>query len=65
MSTVSNCTKTSADSSWGREQIYKEIYININEDKSNCVLHEDVSIVQDSCDGHIQTGSSSNSELSH
>lgn len=65
MSTVSNCTKTSADSSWGSAQIYKEIYVNVNETKSNCMLHEDVSVIQDSCNGHIQEGSPSNSELSH
>ena len=49
MSTVSNCTKTTADSSWGVEQIRKEIYISLTE-------HETISasstlISKNSCDG--------------
>ena len=49
MSTISNCTKTSADSSWGIDQIRKEIYIdlNINEDVPEC----SVFACADSCDG--------------
>ena len=49
MSTISNCTKTTADSSWGIDQIHKEIYveININED----VPEYSAFASADSCDG--------------
>ena len=51
MSTVSNCTRTSADSAWGIEQIRKEIYIDFS---SHEISHEnEANSIQDSCNGHL------------
>lgn len=51
MSTVSNCMRTSADSSWGIEQIKKEIFINL-QDAEVCTNKGTQSEMQDSCNGY-------------
>jgi hypothetical protein len=62
MSTISNCTRTSADSSWGLDRIRKEIYIediDFRVENPNEEIKNDTNSVQDSCYGHI-TSSISN-----
>lgn len=62
MSTVSNCTHTSADSSWGLNQIRREIHIKINDaefENPNAEIQNDTNSIQDSCYGYI-TSSVSN-----
>jgi len=51
MSTVSNCMRTSADSSWGVDQIHKEIYINLKNDFDNLHIAYTINETesQDSC----------------
>lgn len=51
MSTISNCMHTSADSSWGIEQIKKEIFINL-QDAKLCENKGNESEMQDSCNGY-------------
>ena len=57
MSTVSNCTRTSADSSLGLDQICKEIFLDLKNDVSHPQQTSNWDEDQDSCDGKISSGS--------
>ena len=62
MSTTSNCTKTSADSSWGFAQVHKEISIKLINNNENMDT-ESVFTSQNSCDGQIAQGSTHTSTV--
>tara|TARA_B110000977_G_scaffold165342_1_gene212443 strand:- start:875 stop:1090 length:216 start_codon:yes stop_codon:yes gene_type:complete len=56
MSTISSCTKTTADSSWGADQIHKEIYINYyqHEDDNKTSVSESTSSCLGQFEDHTQ-----------